>query len=57
MFGYPDDIKLYNGFLSSNQNVSKLGETFNDPNNMLDVNFLSGTDRFTVEELELFEIA
>jgi len=56
VYGYPDDIKIYEGFLGSSKNLSKLGETYNDPNANLDPNYLVDAKNFTVEEVEFFQI-
>ena len=56
VYGYPDDIKIFEGFLSNKKNMSKLGESYNDPINPVEPNYLVDIANFTVEEIELFEM-
>ncbi len=54
VWGYPDDIKLLEGYLSNSKNVSKLN-AYKDNENLSDT-YLVDCDNFTVEDLEFFEL-
>ena len=55
VWGYPDDIKLYNGFLSNNSNVQVLN-AYKDDSITTNESYLSEIKNFHVEELELFQL-
>jgi len=54
VWGYPDDIKLFKGFMTNNKNTSLLNAY--KSNDITDINYLTDCNNFYVEELELFKI-
>jgi len=54
VWGYPDDIKLYEKFMSNNKNKSVLNAYGSD--DITDKSFLTEQENFYVEELELFQV-
>ena len=55
-FGYPSDIVIYDGFLSSSMNQSRVGQCYRLTPDDTTPAYLAGTEYYKVDELEVYKV-